>query len=648
MDLQEHLEGLVSTANEIMIAIESSEEIAASGLSLKFRRQRQALLQEKNSWDYRQGKQVEHAVEEHTKKLAGVVDSFEDELATWRTRPVSDSYFDDEEQATILVDGFLPASWDFRRDVAILIGTGLEYFAHALRVAGQQRILVYKGVETTRDAFPPGTLFADDKVQAGQLVQYMVSPLAQLAVSKQRSRKIPLSEHREVMEAANTGILYANTNRNTTQLHGARWVTQGLANLGTLMNTPSIEVLDEAFEGKPFVLVAPGPSLSKNIHKLKELQGHAIIAAFSHSLPPLHKAGIHVDFVFVVDSMDVRYHFEGSDPSKVGALISTPMVEPGLFDMGFTQNFLFSSTLALEGWLFEGMDSAVELNLGGSVATAAMQAALRWKCDPVICVGLDLSFPDGRTYCDGSSDEDQRFELDKESSSLRIENLSEGWLELRKGKEMDQELCHFLPAFGGGEVPTNGAMFKYFLWFGNTALAHKDNVRLLNCTEGGCVIPNMEHIPLSEAIDACKDRVVDVDALMQEALSRFDKGAQAKGLRTRTTQRRKELADVVRLARQCKILLGKKPEHPSRKYIKSEKNLRRAIKKVSFLSLMSDRTIEVLGYEAPSEMEQNWYASKNLVESIRSGASEALAALDASIASIADDSDEPIEVKGEQ
>ncbi|MBL4636925.1 MAG: motility associated factor glycosyltransferase family protein [Kofleriaceae bacterium] len=646
MDLQEHLEGLVSTANEIMLAIESKEEAAASGLSLKFRRQRLALLREKNTWDYRENKQVQLVVPERTKELAVVVDSFEDELAAWRTRPVSDSYFDDADQAAILVDGFLPAAWDFRRDVAILIGTGLEKFAYALREAGQQRILVYKGVETTQEAFPAGTLFAEEVVQAGQLVQYMASPIARLAVSKQRSRKIPLSEHREVMEAANTGVLYANTNRNTTHLHGARWVTQGLTNLGTLMNTPSIEVLDNCFEGMPFVLVAPGPSLSKNIDKLKELQGHAIIAAFSHSLPPLHKAGIHVDFVFVVDSMDVRYHFEGSDPSKVGALISTPMVEPGVFDMGFTQNFLFSSTLALEGWLFEGMESAVELNLGGSAATAAMQAALRWKCDPVICVGLDLSFPGGRTYCEGSSDEDQRFELDKDSSSLRIENLSEGWLELREGKEMEKELCHFLPALGGGVVPTNGAMFKYFLWFGNTAKGNKDNARILNCTEGGCVIPNMEHIPLSEAILECKDRDIDVAAIMAEALSNFDKDAQVKGLTKRTVQRKRELSDVVRISKQCKNLLGARPEHPSRKYIKCEKSLRRAVKKVSFLSLMSDGRTETLGYDAPTEMEQNWYASRHLMESIYNGAFEALQALDGALESISVESDEGAKSNG--
>ena len=49
---------------------------------------------------------------------------------------------------------------------------------------------------------------------------------------------------------------------------------------------------------------------------------------------------------------------------------------------------------------------------GGSVATSAFSLALRWRCDPIIFLGLDLSFPGGQYYVATSSDGAARAEVD--------------------------------------------------------------------------------------------------------------------------------------------------------------------------------------------------------------------------------------------
>ena len=49
---------------------------------------------------------------------------------------------------------------------------------------------------------------------------------------------------------------------------------------------------------------------------------------------------------------------------------------------------------------------------GGSVATSAFSLSLKWGCDPIVFVGLDLSFPDGKYYVSTSSDGEARARID--------------------------------------------------------------------------------------------------------------------------------------------------------------------------------------------------------------------------------------------
>jgi len=67
--------------------------------------------------------------------------------------------------------------------------------------------------------------------------------------------------------------------------------------LNAIARWPSVAALGDRFAGVPMVIVAPGPSLARNIDQLRGLHGRAIITAFSHSLRPVLAAGVVPDLI---------------------------------------------------------------------------------------------------------------------------------------------------------------------------------------------------------------------------------------------------------------------------------------------------------------------------------------------------------------
>ena len=107
-------------------------------------------------------------------------------------------------------------------------------------------------------------------------------------------------------------------------------------NMGRYVTTPPIDLMRDAYKGKPAVLVAAGPSLAKNMHLLNEVVGNAergtrnaegetgdedvrrsafgvqrsaVIIAVQTMLKPLLAAGVEPDFVTSLDYNTVSTRF---------------------------------------------------------------------------------------------------------------------------------------------------------------------------------------------------------------------------------------------------------------------------------------------------------------------------------------------------
>ena len=118
------------------------------------------------------------------------------------------------------------------------------------------------------------------------------------------------------------------------------------------------------------------------------------------------------------------------------------------------------------------MGQGLRLANGGHVTSAAFTLALVWGCDPIVLVGQDLAFSQGRSYAQG-----------------RV-----------GGGQPPGDQRREVPAIGGGTVETSVVMAGYIDWYREAAAflsQRKDGPRLVNATAQGAWLPGFEHLDLT-------------------------------------------------------------------------------------------------------------------------------------------------------
>ncbi len=463
-------------------------------------------------------------------KLVGAARLAEITMQQWLTRPLPGdaALLQTPIGTAALADAILPEVWDAESDLVVLVGAGLDGVAQILCDLGQKRIVALDG-DGVGDA-----LHTQSIEELSATIRTLVPNAPQ-----QFTLKAALTADRERVEAAADAVRDVlgdlRIHRNTVRAFSQTWVEQGLENLPALGKWPSVAAVGDAFAGKPMVIVAPGPSLANNAGLLRSLQGKAIITCFSHSLKPVLAAGVVPDFVVTVDPQDVRYHFAGCDLSQT-CLVNAATVHPSLFELPAKRFLTLSANCAIDDWIFDALGEDALVPGGGSVATSAFSLALRWKCDPIIFVGLDLSFPNGQYYVATSSDGNARAKVT--DGVMRVEGWSSGFAAMKsenqRGGSVPERVVE-LPGWDGGTVPSSHMFGLFHRWFVER-MKHVGDTRVLNCTEGGAAIAGMEHVRLrdvglTDEVDASTmlDQIIHPDdvvriALLAEHLDRYGSG----------------------------------------------------------------------------------------------------------------------------
>jgi hypothetical protein len=411
----------------------------------------------------------------------------------------------------VLADSILPAVWDFEADLIILVGEALAPVAQLLIDVGQARVVIM-------GAKVPGAIEVAAVAEIPLALRSLPTPARQLVIHAAEAG--PLVE--DVRVAAEDAMADCRIHRNTMHSFSKTWLAQAFQNVPALAKSPSVCAYDGAFEGLPMVIVAPGPSLAKNAHLLAQLKGRAIITCFSHSLKPVLAAGVTPDLVVTVDPQDVRYHFEGCDVTDI-TFVNGSTVHPSLYELPARGFITMSNNVNADDWMFDAVGESPVVPGGGSVATSALSLALRWKCDPIIFVGLDLSFPNGQYYVSTSSDGECRAEV--KDGVMHVAGWSKGFREMKAagGPAAAKERCIELPGWHGDTVPSSFMFSMFHRWF-EGEMAKGPASTVYNCTEGGCWIEGMTHRPLAE-VAAGLTRAIDPAALLAAVASSPDRSA---------------------------------------------------------------------------------------------------------------------------
>ncbi|MFH0775784.1 MAG: 6-hydroxymethylpterin diphosphokinase MptE-like protein [bacterium] len=299
-----------------------------------------------------------------------------------------------------------------------------------------------------------------------------------------------------VKKAITESSIIASYNLATVVQNSILWQTQIFQNLPLIVKNPPASLLFDRFKNIPAIIVSAGPSLDKNVDELSKAKGKALILCVDTALRTLLNHKIIPDVVVVLDASEHNYrlYLEGILSPDFRVLTSSAVfpevfkAQGEMFVTGFGHPFML--------WIERFIGARGVVKFGGSVSTSAFDFAIRIGANPIIFIGQDLSYPEGKFYTEGVPEAWQK-EVEKKVSEM---------------KKM------MVPGIMGGEVETTEAMWAWIEWFGFEIGLHK-GIRFINATEGGAAITGTEVMKLSEVIDRFCTKEVNIERRFKEARS---------------------------------------------------------------------------------------------------------------------------------
>jgi hypothetical protein len=284
---------------------------------------------------------------------------------------------------------------------------------------------------------------------------------------------------------------FRQTSMNTLVLNSRRTAENIARNVGWYAASPSLSRLKDCYKGNPAIIVSAGPSLRKNKHLLKDLQGRAVIVAVQTTLQPLLEMGIEPQFVTSLDYHEICTRFFEKLPRHLKTeLIAEPKANNAIFNMNPGPLSMLGSEFA-EGLLREMKLRHEMMPPGATVAHLAYYLAEHIGCDPIIFVGQDLGFSDGLCYAPGTSYEDVwRPELSRFCSA-----------EMKQWEQIVRErfIMRKITDYQGRPMYTEERLFSYLQQFERDFL--KTRTRIIDATEGGAAKAGSTPMTLAEARD---------------------------------------------------------------------------------------------------------------------------------------------------
>lgn len=282
--------------------------------------------------------------------------------------------------------------------------------------------------------------------------------------------------HRLVEES----LARARCNNATKEQWASAWEGHLLQNIKRLLNVPDLTQCEGVLSGLPAVVVGAGPSLDDSLADLALVGNRALVLSAASALGPLARAGAPAHFALALEAKDESRQFEGIQAGDT-MLAAASSSHPDNFVKWNGELGLFH----LLDWLPSLSGAGRALPTGGHATSAAFSLALLWGCNPIILVGQDLAYTDGRIHAEGRpGGEDEPL-----SDQFQVRGLD------------------------GKLVSTSQRMLSYRLWYQESAEFLKRNhpeIRVINATAAGAEIEGFERRDLKLALESLPERDDDL------------------------------------------------------------------------------------------------------------------------------------------
>jgi hypothetical protein len=191
-------------------------------------------------------------------------------------------------------------------------------------------------------------------------------------------------------------------NWHTTKKYGQQMFKNAVANLPSLFAGTPMKNLKDKFRGFPAVCVAAGPSLDDAIPELKKIQKQFLIIACDSAVNALLKADIRPHIVVTVDIFEtniekLKPHFEELSEAILIYSIESNPDNVRLF-LGQKRVAVSAYSKLLLSWIDPAFNLQSQFPAMSSVSHMAIFSAMALGANPIIMVGMDLSYSKGKSH----------------------------------------------------------------------------------------------------------------------------------------------------------------------------------------------------------------------------------------------------------
>jgi hypothetical protein len=395
-------------------------------------------------------------------------------------------------------------------NVTVLIGMGLGYLAKEILKKKQQKhfvVVIEPVAQFINEAFKLSDFsrwIANGSLLFASPTQYEIAFIFQLLEEKVLTQNWYMvsepyvedrpQEYLYLTGFANNLINQLRCNTGTISGSGDIMAKNDIDSVPFTIARRGIEELRGLYKGKPAITVSTGPSLSKNIHLLRDIQDKVIIIAVGQALRVLLAYDIKPDFACTVDFGETNMtHYKGLMDADVPLVALNRTYAPLL--KTWQGNIFISSP---GGYL----QSKGTVEQGGSVAHLCFSLAKHLGCKPIIMIGQDLALTDNKSHI-GQVDANGYIEVDE--NNIIQWHVTDPRSHLY-GKKYEMGTAIYVPGFWGNAVLTNVGLLSFITAFEN--LIKVCPVPVINCTEGGAYIKGSQQMMLYTAINKyCKKSI---------------------------------------------------------------------------------------------------------------------------------------------
>ena len=251
-------------------------------------------------------------------------------------------------------------------------------------------------------------------------------------------------------------------------------------NLKEMLNGYKFSELIKKKNSEIAIIVSTGPSLQKQLEKLKSIQNRATIISVDASLPILEKHNIKPDIVTSIERVPATANFfkkTSKQFQKDIIFLCASLQHKETLDA-----IKGKKVLAMRPFNYNKyfkLDDFGYIGSGMSSANMAHELAIKMGYDTCVLIGQDLAFaPDGKSHSKNHIFGEDDVKQSQSTNQLKTETYG-----------------------GKGEVNTTNAWLLFKNYFEQAVEQTKENTVTINATEGGARIEGTIELPFEKVIE---------------------------------------------------------------------------------------------------------------------------------------------------